>query len=58
MRRLPPWMVLFLGLLGILMLVVGWDERHHVGYIPVILGVLWLLFTAASAKGILAEEEH
>ncbi len=58
MRRLPPWIVLFIAGLGVLMLAVGWDERHHVGYVPVILGVLWLAFALISAKGILAEEKR
>ncbi|MCB0883022.1 MAG: hypothetical protein KDC33_12515 [Thermoleophilia bacterium] len=58
MRRLPPWIVFFLLALAVLMLVVGWEERHEVGYVPVVLGVVWLLFTAAAAKNVLADEEH
>lgn len=58
MRRLPPWMVLFLFLLAALMLYVGWDERHHVGYVPVLLGILWGLFALGAAKGMTAPEDH
>lgn len=56
MRRLPPWIVFCLALLTVVMLWVGWDERHEVGYVPFGLGVLWVLFTLGAAKGVLADE--
>ncbi|MCA9850443.1 MAG: hypothetical protein H6531_04330 [Actinobacteria bacterium] len=49
MRGLPAWMILTLGVLAAVMLYVGYDERHHVGPFPMILGVLWAVFTLAAA---------
>lgn len=58
MRRLPPWLVLSLAVLSVLLIWVGWDERHHAGYLPFVMGILWGLFTLVSAKGVLADEKH
>jgi len=56
MRRLPPWMVFFLAVLTAVLLVVGWAERDHVGPFPLMLGVLWLLFTLAAVAGMFRPE--
>ncbi len=58
MRRLPPWLVVCLAVLSVLMIWVGWDERHHAGYLPFAMGILWAVFTLAAAKGVLADEKH
>ncbi len=49
MRRLPAWVIVFLILCGVFLALVGWRERHHVGYVPLGLGVLWVLFGLGSA---------
>jgi hypothetical protein len=56
MRRLPGWVIIGLAALTILMLLVGWVERDHVGPVPMILGVVWALFTLASAAAMFRPE--
>lgn len=56
MRRLPPWVVFFLGVLTVGLIVVGYEERHHIGPIPLILGLLWGLFTLAAAGAMFKPE--
>lgn len=56
MKRLPIWMVLTLVLVSVLMLWIGYDERHEAGYLPFILGIGWTLFTLKSAKDVFADE--
>ena len=56
MKRLPIWMVLTLLVLSGLLLWIGFKERHEIGYLPVILGAIWLLFTLKSAKDVFADE--
>lgn len=51
MRGLPVWMIGMLAVLTVALLVVGYDERHHVGPFPMILGTLWALFTLAAVAG-------
>jgi hypothetical protein len=41
--------------LAALLIVVGIVEIDHVGPVPVVLGVLWALFTLASAPRVFAE---
>jgi hypothetical protein len=56
MRRLPPWVIFGLVVLSALMLFVGYEERSHVGPLPLALGVVWLLFTLASAGAMFRPE--
>ncbi len=56
MRRLPVWVVFLLVVLTVLLIVVGYEERHHVGPVPVILGVLWAAFTLGALGGMLKPE--
>ncbi len=56
MKRLPIWMVLTLAVLSALLLWVGVNERHEIGYLPLILGAVWTLFTLKSAKDVFADE--
>lgn len=59
MRRIPPWIVFFLVVLGIFLAIVGWHDRHHVGYFPFVLGIVWILFGLACGPRMWAnEEEH
>ena len=58
MRGLPVWMLAVLVGLTVVLVWVGWHDRHEAGYLPFVLGILFALFTLASmgakAKG---EEE-
>lgn len=56
MKKLPIWIVTTLLVLGILITWVGWIDRHEVGYIPFALGILWILFTLASAPRVFADD--
>ena len=53
MPRLPGWMLLIFVAVSVLLIVIGWQDRHESGYLPFILGIAWALFTLASlaAKG-------
>jgi len=57
MRRLPPWIVAVLAVISVLLLWVGWTDRDEAGYLPFILGIAWTLFTLASAKGVLSQDD-
>ncbi|MGA0068090.1 MAG: hypothetical protein ACO3PB_01330 [Miltoncostaeaceae bacterium] len=56
MKKLPIWIVTTLFLLGIITTYVGWIDRHEVGYLPFALGVVWILFSLASAPRIFADD--
>lgn len=57
MKRLPIWMVLLLVVVSGLLVWVGIKERHELGYLPLILGILWSLFTLGSAQKVFADED-
>jgi hypothetical protein len=57
-RRIPAWILLVLAVLTAALLYVGWDERHHLGYVPLALGVLWALFVLGSAPKIFKQDDH
>lgn len=48
MRGLPFWMIATLAVLSAVMIGVGVYELDHVGPFPMILGIIWALFTLAS----------
>lgn len=48
MRGLPAWMLAVLTVLTVLLVVIGWEDRHEAGYLPFILGLLFAVFTLAS----------
>ena len=48
MRGLPAWMLAMLTVLTVLLVVIGWEDRHEAGYLPFILGLLFAVFTLAS----------
>lgn len=58
MKRLPAWMIGMLTLLTALLLWVGIDERHEIGPVPMVLGVIWVLFILASAPKIFSRDDH
>ncbi len=58
MKRLPAWMIGMLVLLTALLLWVGIDERHHIGPVPIVLGVIWVLFILATAPKIFSRDDH
>jgi hypothetical protein len=51
MRGIPALMILALIVLSVLMITVGWANRNDVGYIPVIIGVIWGVFSLACIAG-------
>ncbi len=56
MKKLPIWIVTVVLLLGIITTYVGWIDRHAVGYIPFVLGILFVLFALASAPRVFADD--
>lgn len=55
-KKLPIWIVTVLFALGILTTYVGWIDRHEVGYLPFALGIVWILFSLASAPRVFADD--
>jgi hypothetical protein len=51
-------MIGILVLLTAVLLVVGYEDRHEVGPVPMILGGLWVLFILASAPKIFSRDDH
>jgi hypothetical protein len=41
-------MLALLVALTVLLLLIGWEDRHEAGYLPFVIGVLFALFTLAS----------
>ena len=58
MRGLPVWMLAALAVLSTFMIIVGAHERHEAGPFPLILGILWALFTLASIGAKAKPETH
>lgn len=56
MKKLPIWLVGMLLLLGLLTTWIGWIDRHEVGYIPFVLGVIWIAFALAAAPRVFADD--
>lgn len=56
MKRLPVWILATMVVLTALLLVVGWDERHHAGWLPFVMGVAFLLFTLASIGAVVRDD--
>ena len=57
MHRIPAWILIVIAGLTVALLIVGWDERHHIGYVPFILGVLWALFVLASLPRMFSQKK-
>ncbi len=57
MKRLPAWMLFMLAVLTALLLWVGIDERHEIGPVPIVLGVIWVLFLLGSAPKIFSRDD-
>ena len=57
MKRLPAWMIFVLAALAALLLWVGIRERHHVGPVPIILAVVWVLFVLGAAPKIFSRDD-
>jgi len=55
-KRLPIWIISALLVLGALTTWGGWYDRDEVGYIPFVLGILWLLFALAAAPRVFADD--
>ena len=56
MKRLPIWIVTVLLALGVLTTWAGWYDRSEVGYLPFVLGILWLLFALAALPRVFADD--
>ncbi len=56
MKGLPGWILAVMVALTVALVWVGWDERHHAGWAPFILGVLFGVFTLASMGAKLADD--
>ena len=46
--KIAPWMLALSAVVSVLLIVIGWDNRHETGPLPFILGIVWALFTLAS----------
>lgn len=57
MKRLPLWIILITAVVAALLIVVGYRERADIGYVPLILGVVWALFTLGAAKNVFADDD-
>ena len=51
-------MIAMLTVLTALLLWVGIDERHEIGPVPILLGVVWVLFILGSASKIFSRDDH
>ncbi len=58
MKGLPSWMLTLLVALTVLLLVVGWHDRHEAGYLPFIMGILFALFALAAIGGRIRGEDE
>jgi hypothetical protein len=50
-------LMIFLAV-SVLLIWVGWTDRHEAGYLPFILGIAWSLFTLASIGAKAAPERR
>lgn len=55
MRGLPAWILALMLALTVVLLWVGWHDRHEAGYLPFIMGIVFALVTlgmlGAKARG-------
>ncbi len=58
MRGLPAWILGGLVVLTVVLIYVGWHDRHEAGYLPFALGILFALFTFAAIGGRLRGEDE
>lgn len=58
MHRIPAWILLVLTALTVTLVIVGWNERHEVGPLPLVLGIMWGLFVLASAPKVFSQRDH
>jgi uncharacterized membrane protein len=56
-KRLPPWLLFVIAVLTVLLLWVGIDERDEVGPVPIVLGVIWVVFVLASIPKIFSRDD-
>lgn len=57
MKRLPVWMLAVLVVLSVMLVWIGWHDRHEAGILPFLLGLVWVLFTLAALGGYMAQED-
>ena len=58
MRGLSAWMIALLAALATLLIVVGWDDRHKAGYLPLVMGILFALFALGAIGGRVRGEDE
>ena len=46
--KLAPWIIALSVVVSVLLITIGWQDRHEAGPLPFILGIVWALFTLAS----------
>ena len=51
MRGLPAWMLGLMIALTVVLIVVGWEDRHESGILPFVMGIIFALFTLAAIGG-------
>jgi hypothetical protein len=50
-------MLALLVVLSILMVWIGWHDRHEAGWLPLVLGIAWVVFTLASLGRAMAPDD-
>lgn len=58
MRGLPAWMIAGIAVLSGLLVWVGWMDRHEAGPLPLVMGILFALFTLGAIGGRVRGEEE
>ena len=56
MKRLPLWMIAVMAILAALMVWGGLHDIEEAGSLPVVVGVVWVVFTLACAGRVFASE--
>ncbi len=56
MSRIPIWIIAIVTVLAVALFIVGFEERHEIGPVPMGLGALWVLWVLASAPKIFRQD--
>ena len=58
MRGLPAWILALMVGLTVVLIIVGWEDRHESGILPFIMGIVFAVFTLAAIGGRLRGESR
>lgn len=58
MRGLPFWMIATFAALSVMLIWVGWHDAAKIGPLPMILGIVWAVFTLATLGAKLRPQDH